>query len=116
LVCNSSNHSKHCPSYNYNNLKGASVAAQQTKQLAFNQSEINLLSKSLELCRYFITRNATQFQQSKDILNDINSAISIISARQNNNNNSNLKGASSNNNICTKKEHLKDLLRLFNLI
>jgi hypothetical protein len=115
LVCKDSNHSPHCPSYRNNTLKGASAAVnQQPKQFLFNSNELNLLSKSLEICRYYIGKNQAQFQQPQDILNEISTSINILSARQNNNNKSNLKGASSN--ICNKKEHLTDLLKLFNLI
>jgi hypothetical protein len=113
LVCNNSIHSIHCP--NFNNtlaLKGASaVVNNQPKQYVFNQNECDLLAKSLELCRYFIGKNQAQYQNPKDILNELSTSINIINARQNNN--SNLKGAS---NICNKKEHLTDLLKQFNLI
>jgi hypothetical protein len=116
LVCNSFNHSPHCPRYRNNALKGASNV-NQPKQLMFNSSEVNILSKSLEICKYYIGKNQAQFQ-NQDILNEISTSISIISARQNKNNSSNLKGASSNKNkICneTKRQSLQNILKLFNL-
>jgi hypothetical protein len=48
----------------------------------------------------------------KNILKELTTASNIINARQKNNKKSNLKGAS---NICNKQEHLKDLLKLFDL-
>jgi hypothetical protein len=144
LVCNNSIHSINCKYHNNNALKGA---AQQPKQLVFNKSELNIVSKTLELCRYFIGKNQNQYQNPQDILKELSTSINILSARRQNNNNSGsnlkgasdnpfksldnirnmvglgdnkvgtqLKGASSNNNICSKKEHLKDLLKQFNLI
>ena len=58
--------------------------------LAFNQSEINILSKFFELIRYYITKNQQMFQQPQDIIKKLNTASSILSARNNNKNN--LKG------------------------
>lgn len=115
MVCKNSNHSPHCPSYKNNALKGAS-AVNQPKQLMFNSSELNLLSKSLEVCRYFITKNQSQYQNPKDIVNEISISMNIINARQNNNNKSNLKEASSV--ICneTKIQSLQNILKQFNLI
>ena len=116
MVCKNSNHSPHCPSYKNNALKGAS-AVNQPKQLMFNSSELNLLSKSLEVCRYFITKNQSQYQNPQDIVNEISILlVNIINARQNNNNKSNLKGASSV--ICneTKIQSLQNILKQFNLI
>jgi hypothetical protein len=135
-------------------LKGASAAAalyqqqQQpttTKQYTFNPDEVNFLGKSLEVCRYFIGKNQNLYQNTQDIMKELNTANNIISARtkQNKQNEQSLKGASSldnirkmvgltsnesllnlkgasdstpQNNICSKKEHLKDLLEQFNLI
>jgi hypothetical protein len=118
LVCNNTSiyHDRNCPSHKNNSLKGAAVNQQPTKQYLFNSDEVNLLGKSLQICRYVITKNQAQYQNPQDILKEISTSISIISARKNNKNNnssSNLKGASSN--ICNKQEHLTDLLKLFGL-
>jgi hypothetical protein len=152
---------------NSNNLKGASTNQQQ--QFIFPTNELSLLTKSLELSKFYIERNKDQFQDPNDMLQKINQGINIISsktnkskknnqsqqqsqqsqqqkaptttmaikgasdiARNNNdgyrnlinirqrfgllhNNNNALKGASNsksnNNNNCSKKEHLKDLLK-----
>ena len=94
MVCiNSIHHDLNCPyhkSKNINALKGAS-AVNQPKQLEFNQSEVNLLSKSLEVCRYFIGKNQNLYQNPQDILSELSTSINIINARQNNNINSNLE-------------------------
>ena len=170
MTCKSFNHDINCKYHNNNALKSASTAInqQQPKQLIFNQSEVNILGKSLQICRQIITKNQAQYQQNpKDILNEISTSINILSTRRQNkqnqqstNTNTKLKGASSlvvednnnnpfksldnifkmfglttsnelvtvshlkgasdsthnNNNICSKKEHLKDLLKQFNLI
>lgn len=168
MTCNNSIHDLNCPdSYNNNALKSASASAainQQQKQFVFNQQEVNILDKSLKACKFYITKNQAQFQQSQDIIKELTTESSILNSRQNtknqnqqstklkgasslvvedNNNNpfksldnifkmfglttsnelvtvSHLKGASdsthNNNNICSKKEHLKDLLKQFNLI
>lgn len=161
MTCNNSIHDLNCPdSYNNNSLKCASaVVNQQQKQFVFNQQEVNILSKSLEVCQFYITKNQAQFQQSQDIIKELTTASNILNARRQNKQNQNqqslkgasldinnnnpfksldnifkmfgltsnesiahLKGASSDstqnkNNICSnKKEHLKDLLKQFNLI
>jgi hypothetical protein len=66
-------------------LKGASVIQQST--LSFPPTEISLLSKSLELSKFYIERNKDQFQDSQDMIQKINSAINIISSKTNNKNN-----------------------------
>ena len=168
MTCNNSIHDLNCPdSYNNNALKSASASAainQQQKQFVFNQQEVNILDKSLKACKFYITKNQAQFQQSQDIIKELTTASSILNSRQNTKNqnqqSTKLKGASSldnninnpfklldnirkmvgltttsnesatavshlkgasdsthNNNIfCSKKEHLKDLLKQFNLI
>ena len=165
MTCNNSIHDLNCPdSYNNNALKSASASVsatavnQQPKQFVFNQQEVNILSKSLEVCQFYITKNQAQFQQSQDIIKKLTTASNILNARRQNKQNQNqqslkgasldinnnnpfksldnirkmiglttsnesashLKGASdstqNNNNICSKKEHLKDLLKQFNLI
>jgi hypothetical protein len=116
LVCNNSSihHDRNCPSHKNNALKGASNVNQQPTQLVFNQSEVNILGKSLESLRNFVIKNQSQYQNPQDIIKELTTAHNILSARrQNNNNKSNLKGAS---NICNKKEYLTDLLKQFNLI
>jgi hypothetical protein len=100
LVCNnfSIHPSINCPSPKNHSLKGA---AQQPKQLVFNKSELNIVSKTLEICRYFIGKNQKQYQNSQDMVNEISTSINILNARQNNK--SNLKGASSyKNKICNE--------------
>jgi hypothetical protein len=112
LVCNHNTHDRNCPSYKNNALKGASgTVNQQPKQFLFNSSEVNILSKVLEITKYYVSKNPAHFQQPKEILKEISIASNIINTRQNSK--SNLKGASSN--ICNKKEHLTDILKLFNL-
>jgi hypothetical protein len=108
LVCYHSINDIPCP---YNSLKSASNVNQQSKQLLFSKEEISLLNKSLEICRYVITKNQAQYQ-TQDILQELTIASNIINSRQNNS--QKLKGASSN--ICNKEEHLTDLLKLCNLI
>ena len=120
MVCNNSSiyHDRNCPSYKNNVLKGTSAVP--PKQLMFTSDELNLLSKSLEVCKYFIGKNQNLYQNPQDIIKELSIASNIINARQNNNNNkSNLKGASSNkNNICneTKIQSLQNILKQFNLI
>jgi hypothetical protein len=124
LVCNSFNHSSHCPSYRNNALKGAAAVVgsinnnnnnYQPKQYVFNQSEVNLLGKSLEAIKYFITKNQQMFQQPNDILKELDTASNILSVRQNNNNNneSNLKGASDINS--NKFQALDNIRNMFGL-
>jgi hypothetical protein len=121
MICNNPNHDVNCRYHNNNNnsLKGASAVNNNklpTKQLlVFNQSELNLVSKTLEVLKYFVGKNQSQFQQPEDILNEISTSIYIINSRQNKNK-SNLKGASSNN-ICneTKMQSLKNIKKMFNL-
>ena len=58
-----------CP---FSKLKGASTAAvNQPNQFVFNQSELNLLGKSLDICRYYITKNQQMFQQPQDIIKEL---------------------------------------------
>ena len=174
MTCNNSIHDLNCPdSYNNNALKSASASVsatavnQQPKQFVFNQSEVNILDKSLKACQFYITKNKNQYQNPQDIIKELTTASNILSARRQNKQNQNqqstkLKGASSldnninnpfksldnirkmvgltttttsnesatavshlkgasdsthNNNIfCSKKEHLKVLLKQFNLI
>ena len=104
MTCNNSIHDLNCPdSYNNNSLKGASaVVNQQQKQFVFNQQEVNILSKSLEVCQFYITKNQAQFQQSQDIINELITASNILNARRQNKQNQNqqsLKGASLDINI-----------------
>lgn len=113
--------------HSINNLKGAGIIRgpqqqarrQQETTITFPQTEINLVNKSLEIARFYITRNPQQFQQPQDMLQKVNQAIEIISTKTNS---VATKGASqtnnnNNNNICSnkKKEHLKQLLNMFSL-
>lgn len=85
MVCNShNNHSPSCPSYKNNSLKGASAVNNQSKKLMFFSKEIDIISKILEISRFYITKNKDQFQQPKDILKDVNSAMSLLDGRKNN--------------------------------
>ncbi len=119
LVCYHSINDIPCP---YSKLQGVSTAVnQQPKQLLFNQSELNLLGKFLEVCKFYITKNQAQYQNPQDILNELSTSINIINARQNNNNNSNLKvnlKGTSSNKICneTKIQSLKNIKNVFGLI
>jgi hypothetical protein len=138
MVCYDTIHDKNCPSYKNNTLalKGGSAVQQQQSQsqegnrFVFNQSEVDRISKVLEISRYYITRNSQSFQDS-NILNEINNAINIVEARTKNqkiyllkrndnsdsNQNPNLKGASDNNKmICPNKiDNIKKLLEHFKL-
>jgi hypothetical protein len=143
LVCYHSINDIPCP-YN-NKLKGGSAVVNQqqpttTKQYVFNSEEVGFLGKSLESLRNFVIKNQSQYQNPQYIIKELTTTNNIISARtkQNKQNEQSLKGASSldnirkmvgltsNNesllnlkgasNICNKKEHLKDLLKQFNLI
>jgi 3-deoxy-D-manno-octulosonic acid (KDO) 8-phosphate synthase len=94
-------------------MKGA-AALEQQPTISFLSNQLALISKSLELSRFYVSRNTGQFQQPEDMLNKVNKAISIISAR--NSNSKSLKGASySNNTICSKKQSFRNLLEQFNL-
>ena len=118
MVCNNSSihHDRNCPDYNNNNnnLKGASSSAaafqQKATKIAFPPTELLLISKSLEIAKFYITRNSEQFQQPQEILSKVEKALNIISKQIPTN--QSLKGGSSN--ICpnTKKEHLKELLKI----
>jgi hypothetical protein len=126
----------HCY-HSINGLKGAAVPA---PTISFPQSELSILTESLKTAGFYITRNPQQFQQPQEMLQKIKQGINIISSRTNNRtktNNTNrtntrlattataakaTKGASNpnnsnNNNVCSdkKKEHLKDLLKMFRL-
>ena len=77
-----------------------------------------MVNNSLNIARFYITRNPQQFQQPQDMLQKVNQAIEIISTKTNAA--TPTKGASqtnNNNNICNnkKKEHLKDILSMFRL-
>jgi hypothetical protein len=75
LVCNNFNHSHYCPSYKNNALKGASASAvnqQPTKQLLFSSDELNLLGKSLEVCKYFIGKNQNLYENPEEHSKRIN--------------------------------------------
>ena len=119
MICYHSINDIPCP---YSKLKGASATTTvqqqpQPKQLLFTESELNLLSKSLEMCTYFITKNKNLYQNPQDILNEILTSMNIIKTRQNNNVKSNLKGASSSVISCNEKkiQSLQNILKLFNL-
>jgi hypothetical protein len=119
LICYHSINNIPCP---HSALKSASEITtvqqqQQPKQLLFNESELNLVSKTLEACKFYITKNQPQYQNSKDIVNEISTSMNIINIRQNNNK-SNLKGASSAVISCNEKkiQSLQNILKQFNLI
>jgi hypothetical protein len=87
---------------NNNNLKGAAFNQQQGQQeFMFPQTEVSLLTKSLELSRLYVTRNPQFFQEPKDILQKINQGIKIISSKTKSQkqNQSSLKGASDMNRL-----------------
>ena len=115
MICNSFNHSPYCPSYKNSALKGASATTtkvqqqQPPKQLMFNQSELNLLGKSLEACKFFITKNQQMFQQpNNDILNEINQSLKILKPRNSNS----LKGASVCNNPYKSLDNIRKMVGL----
>ena len=105
MICNNTFHDKNCPSYN-NALKGASAQQQPNKQLMFNSSEVQILSKTLEICKLYVNNNSFQ---SKDILNELNQSLKILKPGMNQ-----LKGASSISNICPKQT-LRNIKNLFGL-
>ena len=118
MVCKDYNHSPHCPSYRSNSLKGASAVTvnqqQPNKHLIFNHSEVQILTKTLEICRLYIHKNPSLFRrQPTDIVNEINQLLKILKPKNSNT----LKGASSNKKICneTKIQSLQNILKLFNL-
>ena len=121
MTCNNSfiHHDRKCPDYNNNALKGASAVAtavnQQPKQFVFNSNEVQILAKVLEICRLYINKNSSLFQQPQDIINDISTSIDIINTRQNKNNNkeANLKGASDINTNPFKS--FDNILKMFGL-
>ena len=107
-----------------NAVKGAGIirgpqARRQQETITFPQTEINLVNNSLNIARFYITRNPQQFQNPEDMLQKVNQAIEIISTKTNKKTKlAATKGASNNNNnICNnkKKEHLKQLLNMFSL-
>jgi hypothetical protein len=108
LICKSSIHDKSCPSYRNNQLKGASAAINNstTKKLTFNDKEVQLISKVLELSRYYI-----KDLQNQDMILKINKSLQIWNKGGNNQ----LKGAS--NSVCekTKYESLINIRNLFGL-
>ena len=109
MVCKNYYHSVNCPSYKNNALKGASSSSiNNTKQLMFHQNEVRIISKVLEICKLYINKNSSQFQNPNDILKEVNESLQILKPGLNQ-----LKGASSDS-ICNK-DHLQDLLKLFNL-
>lgn len=114
LICNSTNnHSPSCPSYRNNQLKGASAITNNSpkKILTFDSNEVQLISKVLEMGRFYISKNQNQFQQPvEDILSKINQSLQIL-----NRSNNSLKGASTNISECQKKQALKNILKLLNL-
>lgn len=81
------------------------------------ESEISLINKTLEIVRFYISRNPELFQDPQDLLQKVEKGINIITAKTNTNNNT--KGASNknnNNNICPNKiQSLKNLLELFSI-
>ena len=73
----------------------------------FHQNEVQIISKTLELIRYYISKNKNQFQT--DILNEINRSLQILKPANSNS----LKGASSAS-TCPKQA-LKNIKNLFGL-
>ena len=68
-------------SINNNNLKGASTAivGQQPTLISFPQTEIDLISKSLEIARLHITQESPTISAiSRRLLSKVEKAINII--------------------------------------
>jgi hypothetical protein len=122
---------------NSNNLKGASMNQQE---LIFTQKDMDFINQVLKVSGYAVSRLNPQTEEHKRIINNVGQSLKIISAKTNKNkqkqgtqsfekvreqfvgisSNKALKGASNSNrgssNNCIKKEHLKDILKQFNLI
>ena len=75
----------------------------------FHQNEVQIIQKVLEICRLYVSKNQNQFQNPKDIVNEVNQSLQILKP----NNSSSLKGASSSN-ICPKQT-LKNIRKMFGL-
>jgi hypothetical protein len=58
-------------------MKGA-AALEQQPTISFLSNQLALISKSLELSRFYVSRNTGQFQQPEDMLNKVNKAISAL--------------------------------------
>jgi hypothetical protein len=73
MICNSnSHHDKNCPNYKKDNrLKGASAVNNSPKIYTFNLNEIQLLTKVLELSRYYV-----KDLQNQGLLLKVNNEIS----------------------------------------
>ena len=84
MICNSKNHSPSCQSYRDNRLKGASPINQSSDKLVFNQNEIKIVSNVLKISKYFITKNKGLFQQTDNILNEINQSLQILNVNSSN--------------------------------
>jgi hypothetical protein len=100
---------------NINNLKGAAFNQQQGQQeFMFPQTEVSLLTKTLELSRLYVTRNPQFFQEPQEMLQKIDQGIKIISSKtksQQKQNQSSLKGASLDN----KVQSLVNIRNMFGL-
>ena len=125
MTCNNSIHDLNCPdSYNNNALKSASASAainQQQKQYSRqNTKNQNQQSTKLKGASSLVVEdnNNNPFKS----LDNIRKMVGLTTtSNESATAVSHLKGASDstpqNNNIfCSKKEHLKDLLKQFNLI
>ena len=116
MICKNTIHSVNCPSYKNNSLKDASAVVavnnnynnkNNPKKYTFDTNEVSILSKTLEVSRYFISKNSGIIQNPNDILKEVNQSLQILKPANGNS----LKGAS---NICPKQS-LTNILKLFGL-
>ena len=87
-------------------MKGGSAVQQQNQQpssttkrrILFPQTDLDLVSKSLELSKFYVTKNSQLYQQPQDILQKINQALSIISSSSSSSSKSNNSKSNTTNN------------------
>ena len=103
-----------------NAVKGAGIirgpqARRQQETITFPQTEINLVNNSLNIARFYITRNPQQFQNPEDMLQKVNQAIEIISTKTAAATKIATKGASNNNDITTTDDKYQSLMNIYNM-
>ncbi|HJT85290.1 MAG TPA: hypothetical protein VJ697_12490 [Nitrososphaeraceae archaeon] len=73
MICRDFINDKSCPSYRNNALKGASAINNSPKKLTFNDKEVQLISKVLELSKYYV-----KDLQNQDLILKINKSLQIL--------------------------------------
>ena len=114
MICNSNFHDKNCPSYRNNALKSASAITNNnnnnnyspttTKKLFFNDKEVQLISKVIELSRYYV-----KDLQNQDIMLKLNQCLKILHNQSNINK---LRGASACERTKYEPLTIRNLIRL----